>query len=106
MSHVVTESCIACKYTTCVDACPVKDCFKEGANMLVIDPALCIDCGKCIEECPVEAIVHDQDPRANGWLLHNFHYSKIWPSLNISKTKLPDADEMAKKKNKKHLLQE
>jgi len=37
MTHVVMESCIKCKYTDCVDVCPV-DCFHEGPNMLVIDP--------------------------------------------------------------------
>ena len=54
MTHVVTESCIKCKFTDCVDVCPV-DCFKEGPNMLVIDPDECIDCAVCIPECPVEA---------------------------------------------------
>src|SRR6266496_3002405 len=42
MTHVVMESCIKCKYTDCVDVCPV-DCFHEGPNMLVIDPDECID---------------------------------------------------------------
>ena len=51
MTHVVTESCIRCKYTDCVDVCPV-DCFREGPNMLVIDPEECIDCAVCIPECP------------------------------------------------------
>ena len=55
MTHVVTESCIKCKYTDCVDVCPV-DCFHEGPNMLVIDPDECIDCTLCVAECPVEAI--------------------------------------------------
>ena len=36
MTYVVTESCVKCKYTDCVDVCPV-DCFREGPNMLVID---------------------------------------------------------------------
>lgn len=51
MTHVVTESCIRCKYTDCVDVCPV-DCFREGPNMLAIDPDECIDCAVCIPECP------------------------------------------------------
>jgi len=55
MTFVVTESCIKCKYTDCVEVCPV-DCFHEGPNMLVIDPEECIDCGACEPECPVEAI--------------------------------------------------
>ena len=55
MAYIVTESCIKCKYTDCVDVCPV-DCFREGPNMLVIDPEECIDCTLCVPECPVEAI--------------------------------------------------
>ena len=77
MTYVVTESCIKCKYTDCVDVCPV-DCFREGPNMLVIDPDECIDCTLCVPECPVEAIfaeddvpdaqqrVHRAEPRARG----------------------------------------
>jgi Fe-S-cluster-containing dehydrogenase component len=37
MTHVVLESCIRCKYTDCVDVCPV-DCFREGPNMLTSTP--------------------------------------------------------------------
>ena len=60
MTFVVTESCIKCKYTDCVDVCPV-DCFREGPNMLVIDPEECIDCTLCVPECPVEAIFAEDD---------------------------------------------
>src|SRR5499426_3052259 len=60
MTHVVTESCIKCKYTDCVDVCPV-DCFREGPNMLVIHPDECIDCAVCIPECPVNAIYAEED---------------------------------------------
>ena len=60
MTHVVLESCIKCKYTDCVDVCPV-DCFQEGPNMLTIDPDECIDCAVCIPECPVNAIVPEED---------------------------------------------
>jgi ferredoxin len=60
MTHVVTESCIRCKYTDCVDVCPV-DCFREGPNFLVIDPDECIDCAVCIPECPVNAIYAEED---------------------------------------------
>ena len=55
MTYVVTESCVKCKYTDCVDVCPV-DCFHEGPNFLAIDPDECIDCGVCQPECPVDAI--------------------------------------------------
>src|SRR5258706_111041 len=60
MTYVVTESCIRCKYTDCVDVCPV-DCFREGPNFLVIDPDECIDCTLCVAECPVEAIYAEDD---------------------------------------------
>src|SRR5690606_8122429 len=60
MTFVVTEACIKCKYTDCVEVCPV-DCFHEGPNMLVIDPEECIDCTLCEPECPVEAIVSEDD---------------------------------------------
>ncbi len=60
MAHVVCEPCVKCKYTDCVTVCPV-DCFHEDAEMLVIDPEVCIDCGACIPECPVQAIFCDED---------------------------------------------
>ena len=60
MTYVVTESCIRCKYTDCVDVCPV-DCFREGENFLVIDPDECIDCGACEPACPVNAIFAEND---------------------------------------------
>jgi len=60
MTYVVTEYCDGCKYTDCVEVCPV-DCFHEGPNMLYINPEECIDCNACVEECPVEAIYADAD---------------------------------------------
>ena len=60
MTYVVAESCIKCKYTDCVDVCPV-DCFREGPNFLVIDPDECIDCTLCVAECPAEAIFAEDD---------------------------------------------
>ena len=60
MTFVVTEACIKCKLTDCVEVCPV-DCFHEGPNFLVIDPEECIDCGACPTECPVEAIFYEDD---------------------------------------------
>lgn len=60
MAHVVCEPCIKCKYTDCVTVCPV-DCFHEDVEMLVIDPEVCIDCGACIPECPVQAIFCEDD---------------------------------------------
>ena len=60
MTYIVTDACIKCKYTDCVEVCPV-DCFYEGENMLVIHPDECIDCGACVPECPVDAIFADTD---------------------------------------------
>lgn len=56
MPFVVTEPCIQCKYTDCVEVCPM-DCFVEGPNFLAINPDECIDCSVCVPQCPVDAIV-------------------------------------------------
>ena len=84
MTYVVTEVCIKCKYTDCVEVCPV-DCFYEGANMLVIHPDECIDCGVCEPECPVDAIKPDTEPELDRWLEVNRQYSETWPNITIKK---------------------
>lgn len=90
MTFLVTEACIKCKYQDCVDVCPV-DCFYEGANMLVIDPEACIDCGICVPECPVAAIVADNEGDAEEkWLELNEKYTAVWP--NIIKKGAPPSD--------------
>jgi ferredoxin len=58
MAHVVTSKCVGCKFTDCVEVCPVA-CFYELDNQLVIHPDECIDCTACVAECPVEAIYAD-----------------------------------------------
>jgi len=80
MTYVVTESCIKCKYTDCVEVCPV-DCFYEGENMLVIHPDECIDCGVCEPECPADAILADTDQGAEAWLELNLNFSAKWPNI-------------------------
>src|SRR3979411_2422162 len=75
MTYVVTEACIKCKYTDCVEVCPV-DCFYEGDNMLVIHPDECIDCGVCEPECPADAIKPDTEPGLEKWLGGNTEYDK------------------------------
>ena len=92
MPYVVTENCIKCKYTDCVEVCPV-DCFYEGDNMLVIQPDECIDCGVCEPECPAEAIIPDTEPEAEKWLEINREYSEKWPNLTRKKDAPADADE-------------
>ena len=90
MSYVVTEACIKCKYTDCVEVCPV-DCFYEGENMLVINPDECIDCGVCEPECPAEAIL----PEANTdekWLDLNKAYAEKWPNITEKADPPADAD--------------
>ncbi|MBK6618829.1 MAG: ferredoxin FdxA [Nitrosomonas sp.] len=97
MTYVVTESCIKCKYTDCVDVCPV-DCFHEGPNFLAIDPDECIDCTLCVAECPVEAIYAEDDVPDNQrhFVALNAELSKIWNTLTEKIDALPDADEWAK----------
>ena len=90
MTYVVTESCIKCKYTDCVEVCPV-DCFHEGPNFLVIDPEECIDCSVCEPECPVEAIVSEDDlPEGQESLLQlNAELAQNWPVIT-EKREAPD----------------
>jgi ferredoxin len=106
MTHLVTESCIKCKFTDCVSVCPV-DCFYEGPNFLVINPDECIDCGVCIPECPVDAIISDGDnPENKEWFDINKQLSEQWPNINKKKDPLPESEEYRNIKNKKHLLEE
>ena len=60
MAFVVTDNCNRCRFTDCVEACPV-DCFYGDETMLYIHPDECIDCGACEPECPVQAIFPDTD---------------------------------------------
>ena len=68
MTHIIAEPCIGTKDTACVEVCPVdcihptsdEDAFAE-AEMLYIDPETCIDCGLCVDECPVQAIFTEED---------------------------------------------
>lgn len=99
MTFVVTDICIKCKYTDCVEVCPV-DCFYEGENMLVINPDECIDCGVCEPECPIEAILPDTDDAAEKWIELNREYSEKWPNITETKPALAEADEYKNKKDK------
>ena len=94
MTHVVTEACIKCKHTDCVDVCPV-DCFREGPNFLAIDPDECIDCAVCIPECPVNAIYAEEDvpPAQRNFIALNAELAQAWPAITDRKEALPDADE-------------
>ena len=106
MTFVVTESCIKCKLTDCVEVCPV-DCFHEGPNILVIDPDECIDCTLCEPECPVEAIFsEDELPEGQEDFLEiNAELSRQWPVITEAKDPPPDADDWREVKEKRHLLE-
>ncbi len=91
MTYIVNDKCIKCKYTDCVEVCPV-DCFYEGENMLVIHPDECIDCGVCEPECPVDAIKPDTEPGLEKWLEVNRKFAESWPNITQKKEALPEAD--------------
>ncbi|QLC24929.1 ferredoxin family protein [Parasphingopyxis algicola] len=93
MTFVVTENCINCKYTDCVEICPVS-CFYEGPNFIVINPDECIDCALCEPECPAEAIVRDSDLAEDQekFLELNRALSEIWPNIYEHKEPLAEAD--------------
>lgn len=93
MTYVVTENCIQCKYTDCVDVCPV-DCFVEGPNFLAINPDECIDCTLCVAECPAEAIFAEDDVPADQqqFIELNARLAQVWPAITSKKDALPDAD--------------
>ncbi|HFE31966.1 MAG TPA: ferredoxin family protein [Gammaproteobacteria bacterium] len=106
MTYVVTENCIKCKYTDCVEVCPV-DCFHEGPNFLVIDPEECIDCTLCVPECPAEAIFAEDDvPEDQELFLElNAELAKKWPVITEMKDPLPDAKEWDGKPDKLKYLE-
>ena len=105
MTHIVGEACIKCRFTDCVAVCPV-DCFHEGVNMLVIDPEVCIDCGLCIPECPVEAIVTEDDlpEEWSEFLELNAKYAADWPVIDAQKDPLDTAEEFRETKDKKGMI--
>jgi ferredoxin len=107
MTYLVIENCIKCKHTDCVEVCPV-DCFHEGPNFLAINPNECIDCGVCVPECPIGAIVPDNDVNTNipQWLEINTRLSAKWPVITKRKPALPDAEMWNNKPGKLDLLEE
>ena len=106
MTFVVTENCIRCKYTDCVDVCPV-DCFREGPNFLTIDPDECIDCAVCVPECPANTIYAEEDVPGDqqAFIKLNAELSRQWPSITKRKAAPDDADEWKDKPDKLQYLQ-
>ena len=101
MTYVITENCIKCKYTDCVEVCPV-DCFHEGPNFLVINPEECIDCSLCEPECPINAILSEDDLKEEDkkYLEINDRLSKKWPLITEAKPAPDDAKEWENKPDK------
>lgn len=106
MTFVVTQACIRCKYTDCVDVCPV-DAFCEGPNFLVIDPDLCIDCAVCVPECPVNAIYAEEDVPGDqqDFTPLNAELARVWKPITKTKRPLSDADAWSKVEAKRAELQ-
>lgn len=107
MAHVVTEACINCRHTDCVETCPV-DAFRAGPNFLVIDPDVCIDCAACVPACPVEAIYIDGDvPGAmHAYVALNAELAQVWPEITRKEPALPQADHWAGVTEKRAELKE
>src|SRR5204863_513021 len=98
MAHVVTSKCVGCKFTDCVEVCPVA-CFYELDNQLVIHADDCIDCTACVAECPVEAIYAEGDvpaEYADGTEFNNTESRRVKDSggspITQKKEPLPTAE--------------
>jgi ferredoxin len=81
-------------------------CFHEGANCVVIDPEECIDCGACVEPCPVNAIFPEEElpEKWREFVEINARFSKEWPVITAQKPALPTAEEYKKVDEKKSLF--
>ncbi len=105
MTFVVAEPCIKCKFTDCVDVCPV-DCFHEGKNFLAIDPDECIDCGACEPECPTTAIFAEDDvpDKWHEYIELNARLAADWPVISQKKDPLDDAEDFKTTEGKRKWL--
>ena len=89
MAYVVTEKCVDCKYTSCVDACPVE-AFHEGPDRLLINPDTCVDCDACVPECPVEAIFHEDEvpEKWTDYIALNAEMAQKYQAITVKKPPL------------------
>jgi ferredoxin len=94
MPFVVTENCINCKNTQCVEVCLVE-AFHEGPNFLVINPDVCMDCASCGPACPLGAIMEERKlPEAQRRFIGiNAELSLVWPKITEKIAPPPDFDE-------------
>lgn len=92
MSYVVTEPCFGCKHTACVAVCPF-DCFREGDQMLYIDPECCTECDACRAECPTQAIFQEDDvpEQWREYIALNAEMSQTCPEITQQKAPLNGA---------------
>jgi ferredoxin len=106
MPYVVAAPCIKCKYTDCVEVCPV-DCFYEGPNFLVIHPDECIDCGACEPACPTKAIFPEESlpEKWAEYVALNADLAKKWPNITEKKDALPGADDWKDKDKTRDMLE-
>lgn len=107
MTHVVAEPCVNCKFTDCVEVCPV-DAFREGENCLVISPDDCIDCTLCVSQCPVGAIYMEGDlpEKWSEWLELNARLSRVWPVITRQKEPLAEHERWSTVEDKRAELSE
>lgn len=89
MAYVVTQPCFGCKYTDCVVVCPCES-FREGDDMLFIDPDSCVDCDACPHECPVEAIFYEENvpPQWHPFIALNAEMARVLPPIREKKSPL------------------
>ena len=98
MPYVINQECLGEQYADCVDVCPVNCIYPgdyKGEKFMVIDPDICIDCGACLPECPVEAIVASLD-EAPEWGKVNAELSPMLKN-NPAVTPRPSQDPARKK---------
>ncbi len=101
MAHVINEKCLGEVYAACVDVCPVE-CIHpgeyKGEKMMIIDPDVCIDCGVCLPECPIGAIVGSVD-ESPEWAVINKDLTPTF-KVNPKVTPRPPNDPPHKPGNK------